>query len=122
MLRLVAIQVTTTIVVALLAGFWGGANAFASALLGGLCCVVPNALFAAYLSHRAKNIESMTPRTFFFGEFAIGDVKERGNKPVVIERRGGYVKYTMIKRAFKFSILHIGLELMVLPKGLDGLR
>jgi len=70
MLRLVAIQVTTTIVVALLAGFWGGANALVSALLGGLCCVVPNGLFAAYLSHRAKNIETMTPRTFFFGEFA----------------------------------------------------
>jgi ATP synthase protein I len=70
MLRLVAIQITATIAVALLAGLWSGANAFSSALLGGLCCVVPNGLFAAYLAHRAKNIESMTPRTFFFGEFA----------------------------------------------------
>lgn len=70
MLRLVAIQITATIAVALLAGVWSGINALSSALLGGLCCVVPNGLFAMYLNNRAKNIESMSPRTFFFGEFA----------------------------------------------------
>lgn len=70
MLRLVAIQVSATIAVALLAGVWGGVDAFNSALLGGLCCVVPNGLFAGYLHHRAKNLETMTPRTFFYGEFA----------------------------------------------------
>jgi ATP synthase protein I len=70
MLRLVAIQITATIAVALLAGVWSGINAFSSALLGGLCCVVPNGLFAMYLNHRAKKLETMSPRTFFFGEFA----------------------------------------------------
>ena len=70
MLRLIAIQTTATTAVALLAGLWGGVNAFGSALLGGLCCVVPNGLFAMYLQHRTKKLDSMAPPIFFIGEFA----------------------------------------------------
>jgi ATP synthase protein I len=70
MLRLIAIQITATTAVALLAGLWGGVNAFGSALLGGLCCVVPNGLFAMYLQHRTKKLDSMAPPIFFIGEFA----------------------------------------------------
>ena len=70
MLRLIAIQVTATTAVALLAGLWGGVDAFGSALLGGLCCVVPNGLFAMYLQYRVKKLDSLAPPFFFFGEFA----------------------------------------------------
>lgn len=70
MLRLIAIQITATTAVALLAGLWSGVNAFGSALLGGLCCVVPNGLFAMYLQHRTKKLDSMAPPIFFIGEFA----------------------------------------------------
>ena len=70
MLRLIAIQITATTAVALLAGLWSGVDAFGSALLGGLCCVVPNGLFAMYLQHRTKNLDSMAPPIFFIGEFA----------------------------------------------------
>ncbi|NDC08420.1 MAG: ATP synthase subunit I [Oxalobacteraceae bacterium] len=70
MLRLIAIQVAATTAAALLASLWGGVNAFSSALLGGLCCVVPNGLFAMYLQHRTKKLDSMAPSIFFIGEFA----------------------------------------------------
>jgi ATP synthase protein I len=70
MLRLIAIQITATTAVALLAGLWSGVDAFSSALLGGLCCVVPNGLFAMYLQHRTKKLDSMAPPIFFIGEFA----------------------------------------------------
>ena len=70
MLRLIAIQITATTAVALLAGLWSGVDAFGSALLGGLCCVVPNGLFAMYLQHRTKKLDSMAPPIFFIGEFA----------------------------------------------------
>lgn len=70
MLRLIGIQIAATTAAALLAGLWGGVNAFGSALLGGLCCVVPNALFAMILRRRAKQLDSMAVPIFFIGEFA----------------------------------------------------
>ena len=40
-----------------------------SALLGGLCCVVPNALFALRLFSNAQKGEGANPMSFFIGEF-----------------------------------------------------
>lgn len=68
MLRLVLIQLATTLVAAVVAGLIGGFNAFLSALLGGLCCVVPNALFALRLLIGART-GTANPMTFMFGEF-----------------------------------------------------
>jgi ATP synthase protein I len=69
MLRLVLIQLAVTLVAAAVAGLIGGMHAFFSALLGGLCCVIPNGLFAARLLINARNPEAINPMTFFFGEF-----------------------------------------------------
>ncbi|MEN3294193.1 MAG: synthase protein, partial [Burkholderiales bacterium] len=46
MLRVVLMQFITTVIVSAVAGLLGGKHALFSALLGGLCCVVPNGLFA----------------------------------------------------------------------------
>src|SRR5262249_43518088 len=46
MLRFIRLQLTATIVVSALAGLIAGKFALISALLGGLCCIVPNSLFA----------------------------------------------------------------------------
>ena len=69
MLRLVLIQLATTVVAAVLAGLIGGQHAFFSALIGGLCCVIPNGLFALRLFISARRPGMMNPMTFFFGEF-----------------------------------------------------
>ncbi|MBV8632916.1 MAG: ATP synthase subunit I, partial [Burkholderiaceae bacterium] len=52
-----------------LAGLLGGAPAMISALLGGLCCVVPNAVFALRLFANAQKLGAANPMTFFIGEF-----------------------------------------------------
>ena len=69
MLRLILIQLATTLGAALVAGSIGGWHAFLSALLGGLCCVVPNGLFALRLHINTRNANVMNLMTFFFGEF-----------------------------------------------------
>lgn len=69
MLRLILIQLATTLVAAVVAGLIGGWPAFFSALLGGLCCVVPNGLFALRLYINTRKAHVMNPMTFFFGEF-----------------------------------------------------
>jgi len=69
MLRLILIQLATTLVAAVLAGWIGGWHAFMSALLGGLCCVVPNSVFALRLYFNTRKEQVMNPMTFFFGEF-----------------------------------------------------
>jgi len=46
MLRIILLQLVTMVVAAGVAGLLGGATALWSALLGGICCVVPNGLFA----------------------------------------------------------------------------
>lgn len=69
MLRLVLIQLASTMLAAVAAGLIGGVHAFWSALLGGLCCVVPNGLFALRLFVSAVKPGMLNPMTFFFGEF-----------------------------------------------------
>ena len=69
MLRLIFIQLASTLVAAVVAAMIGGVHAFNSALLGGLCCVVPNGLFALRLYVSAKRPGTLNPMTFFFGEF-----------------------------------------------------
>jgi ATP synthase protein I len=69
MLRLVLLQFITTVIVGVIAGLLGGKHALFSALLGGLCCVVPNGLFALRLFATAKKPGADNPMTFFIGEF-----------------------------------------------------
>ncbi len=69
MLPVVLMQFATTVITSLLAGLIAGMPAFTSALLGGLCCVVPNGLFALRLYMAARTTESVSPTTFFVGEF-----------------------------------------------------
>lgn len=69
MLRLVLLQFATTIVTSVLAGLIAGMPALWSALLGGLCCVVPNGLFALRLFANAQKLEGANPMSFFIGEF-----------------------------------------------------
>lgn len=69
MLRLLLTQLATTLVAAALAGLIAGQAAFVSALLGGLCCVVPNGLFALRLYVGALRPATLSPMTFFIGEF-----------------------------------------------------
>lgn len=69
MLRLLLTQLATTLATAVLAGVIAGQAAFVSALLGGLCCVVPNGLFALRLYVGALRPTTLSPMTFFIGEF-----------------------------------------------------
>jgi ATP synthase protein I len=69
MLRIVLLQLITTVVVSVAAGLLGGKHALFSALLGGLCCVVPNGLFALRLFANAKKPGAANPMTFLIGEF-----------------------------------------------------
>ncbi len=69
MLRLVLLQLATTVVAGAIAGMLGGLHAMYSAMLGGLCCVVPNSLFAVRLFANAKKGDGANPMSFFIGEF-----------------------------------------------------
>jgi ATP synthase protein I len=69
MLRVVLLQLATTVIVSVIAGLVGGVHALLSALLGGLCCVVPNGLFALRLFVSAQKPGAANPMTFFIGEF-----------------------------------------------------
>ena len=69
MLRLVFLQLAVSVVAACIAGLLGGENALISALLGGLCCVVPNSLFAMRLLANAHAAGGANPMSFFIGEF-----------------------------------------------------
>jgi ATP synthase protein I len=69
MLRLVVIQLATTFFAAIVSGLVAGVHGFISALLGGLCCVVPNGVFALRLYIGSKKPGTISPMTFFFGEF-----------------------------------------------------
>ena len=68
MLRVVLLQVMATIITGCIAGLLGGTHALISALLGGLCCVVPNGLFAWRLFIGAQKPGGANPMTFFIGE------------------------------------------------------
>lgn len=69
MFRVVLLQLATTVVVSAIAGWLGGIDALLSALLGGLCCVIPNGLFALRLFISAQRPGGANPMTFFIGEF-----------------------------------------------------
>ncbi|GGC11154.1 ATP synthase subunit I [Oxalicibacterium flavum] len=69
MLPVVLTQLATTVITSVIAGLIAGLPGFFSALLGGLCCVVPNGLFALRLYIAAQMTKSVSPMTFFFGEF-----------------------------------------------------
>jgi ATP synthase protein I len=69
MLRVVLLQLAVTICAGLVAGALGGMAAMWSALLGGLCCVVPNGLFALRLFASAQSANGANPMTFMVGEF-----------------------------------------------------
>lgn len=69
MLRLVLLQLAATAAAGLIAGLIGGPPALFSALLGGLCCVVPNGLFALRLFASVRKPGGANPMSFFIGEF-----------------------------------------------------
>ena len=68
MLRLVSLQLIVTIVAGVLAALLGGRAAMFSAVLGGLCCVVPNAIMALRLFASTK-AGGANPFSFFIWEF-----------------------------------------------------
>lgn len=69
MLRLVSLQLIATAVVGVLAALLGGWPAMFSAVLGGICCVVPNGIMAARLFASAQKAGGANPATFFIWEF-----------------------------------------------------
>ena len=69
MLRVILLQLATTVVTGLIAGLLGGTPALFSAMLGGMCCVVPNSLFALRLFANAQKVGGANPMSFFIGEF-----------------------------------------------------
>jgi ATP synthase protein I len=68
MLRIVSLQLMATVAAGIVAALLGGRHAMFSAVLGGLCAVVPNALFALRLFASARR-GAANPMTFFIGEF-----------------------------------------------------
>jgi ATP synthase protein I len=69
MLRIVSLQLMATVVAGAIAALLGGWAAMFSAVLGGLCCVVPNSLFALRLFANAQKVGGANPMTFMIGEF-----------------------------------------------------
>lgn len=69
MLRLVSLQLIATVVVGLLAALLGGVSAMFSALLGALCCLVPNAIMAFRLYLGTKRPGGANAISFFIWEF-----------------------------------------------------
>jgi ATP synthase protein I len=69
MLRIVSLQLMATAVVGFIAALVGGWPAMFSAVLGGLCCVVPNALFALRLFANERRPGATNPMSFLIGEF-----------------------------------------------------
>ncbi len=69
MLKAVSLQAIVSFGVALIAFALGGANAALSALLGGMVCVVPNAIFALRLTWQARRRGGADAASFLIGEF-----------------------------------------------------
>ena len=69
MLRIVSLQLIATVVAGALAALLGGWAAMVSAILGGLCCVVPNGIFAARLFLDTKKPGGANAISFFIWEF-----------------------------------------------------
>ena len=68
MLRVVSLQSIATVVAGAFAALLGGWPAAFSAVLGGLCCVVPNGIMATRLFVAAQ-VGTANPLTFFIWEF-----------------------------------------------------
>ena len=69
MARIILLQLVAAFLVALIALLVGGVIAGISALLGGFCCILPNALFAFRLQLAAQKPGNASPMTFFVWEF-----------------------------------------------------
>ena len=69
MVRIVMLQIGAAFVVAVIAALIGGYAVGISALLGGLCCAIPNAMFALRLYVGTLKPDGASPVTFFVGEF-----------------------------------------------------
>lgn len=69
MRRIIIMQLIVTVIAAAIAGLLGGTNALLSAVLGGVCCVLPNGFFAWRLYMSERKPGGATPVTFFIGEF-----------------------------------------------------
>ena len=67
--RAVFLQAAATVLVAAIAAIIGGVHAASSAALGGLACVLPNALFAFRLAAEMRRPGGATVQGFFVGEF-----------------------------------------------------
>lgn len=70
MVKAVVLQAAMTAIVATLAALIAGFDAAVSAALGGLACLIPNALFALRLSIETRRPGGATVYGFFVGEFA----------------------------------------------------
>ena len=69
MLRLVSLQLIVTVVAGIAAGLIAGWAAMISAVFGGLCCVVPNAIMAGRLYLNTLRAGGADPISFFIWEF-----------------------------------------------------
>lgn len=69
MFGVILLQVVAAVVAAAIAGYWSGLHGAVSAALGGLVCVLPNALFALRLKRVAQRRGASYPAQFFLGEF-----------------------------------------------------
>ncbi len=69
MAKAVLLQVVATLVVSGLAAIWGGMSAALSVMLGGLACVVPNALLAFRLHVQTRRPGGATVYGLLVGEF-----------------------------------------------------
>jgi ATP synthase protein I len=69
MLRLVSLQMLATLITGFIAGLLGGWSAMLSAVLGGICCVVPNGIMAMRLFAGTQKVGGANPATFFIWEF-----------------------------------------------------
>lgn len=69
MTRIILMQLLAALVVALIALLLGGEAAGISALLGGMSCALPNALFAVRLYMNTQKPGGPNPTTFFIWEF-----------------------------------------------------
>lgn len=69
MLRLVSLQLIATVVAGLIAALLGGWPAMFSAVLGGICCVLPNGIMALRLFAATHKPGGTSPLTFFVWEF-----------------------------------------------------
>ncbi len=69
MLRIVSLQLFATVVAGAIAALLGGWPAMLSAIFGGLCCVVPNGLFALRLFLNTKRPGGADAISFFIWEF-----------------------------------------------------